>query len=51
MHEGVHADLHASAARGSSQERVEKAKTFELRNVIFDLDDATEMGKRDIKAP
>lgn len=32
------------------KERVEKAKTFELRNVIFDLDDATEMGKRDIKA-
>ena len=33
----------------ADQESVEKPKTFELRNVIFDLDE-DELGKRDIKA-
>ena len=33
----------------ADQESVEKPKTFELRNIIFDLDE-DELGKRDIKA-
>ena len=39
----------ASKAQRTDQENVEKNKTFELRNVIFDLD-PDDLGKREIKA-